>query len=156
MRTVQEWIEWAAQRFEKAGLHYGHGTDNSRDEAAWLVLHALGALPEASFGSWQDVPGPDVVCEIERLVHERIEQRCPAAYLTGTAWFAGLEFEVSPDVLVPRSPLAELSLQGFRPWLRNESPKRILEMGTGSGCIVIACAVRYECAEVDAVDLLEA
>jgi ribosomal protein L3 glutamine methyltransferase len=150
---VREWIDWAAQRFDRAGLHYGHGTESSRDEASWLVLHAIGAPLQCEFLDWESIPGPEIAAKIECLVGARVEQRCPAAYLTGTAWFAGLEFEVSPDVLVPRSPIAELIRDGFEPWVNQNSIESILDLGTGSGCIAIACAVRFKNAQVDASDI---
>lgn len=156
MRKVHEWIDWASERFQEAQLHYGHGTDNARDEAAWLVMHALGVSLQSAFSQWDLVPEPQIAEKIEFLVEKRIQTRVPAAYLTGTAWFAGLEFEVNTDVLVPRSPLAELIGDEFEPWLNSRSPERILDIGTGSGCIAIACAARFPGARVDAADISEA
>lgn len=155
MRTVSQWIDWAMRRFEAAGLHYGHGTDNSRDEAAWLVLHALGEPPDGGADSWSNVVDASRAEAIERLVAKRIETRRPAAYLTGSAWFAGLEFEVGPQVLVPRSPIAELIVDGFEPWIEAAAIKSILDLGTGSGCIAIACALRFPAARVVASDISE-
>jgi ribosomal protein L3 glutamine methyltransferase len=150
---VAEWIERTAARFDTAGLHFGHGTDNPRDEAAWLVLHAIGAPLNGSFRDWGRVVGAAEAAEIRRLVEARCSSRAPLAYLTGTAHFAGLEFEVTSDVLVPRSPIAELILDGFRPWAEPERLRHVLDLCTGSGCIAVATALRLPAAQVDASDI---
>lgn len=153
MSTARELVAEAAARFEQAGLHFGHGTDNALDEAAFLVLHALGLPPDAD-GAVLDAPldGPAVEA-VEALVTERVNTRRPAAYLTGRMWFAGLEFAVDERVLVPRSPLAELVADGFQPWLGTTAVRRALDIGTGSGCIGIALAFAFPSAEVHGTDV---
>lgn len=151
--TARDLIRWGASRFGEARLFYGHGTDNALDEAAYLVLHALSLpfdLPEAYFDT-RLLPA-----ERRRAVDmlgARIATRKPAAYITGEAWFAGLPFEVNEHVLVPRSPIAELIEEEFEPWLGGHDPQRILDMGTGSGAIAVACAIAFPAAEVDAADI---
>jgi len=154
--TIADWIDRIAGQFGAAGLHYGHGTDNARDEAAWLVLHVLNAPLDGSFDDWGRVVGDAQGAEIERLAAARCRQSVPLAYLLGTARFAGLEFVVSPDVLVPRSPIAELILDGFQPWLDPGADLRVLDMCTGCGCIAIATARHLPGASVDAVDISSA
>ena len=151
--SISVCIDRVARRMEAAGLHYGHGTDNARDEAAWLVLHVLGAPLDGSFQDWGRVVEPAARQEIERLASERCEGREPLAYLLGVAWFAGLEFEVSHDVLVPRSPMAELILDGCRPWVSPENVSFALDLCTGSGCIAVALVKCLPNAWIDASDI---
>ncbi len=133
-----EFIQDAAQRLEDAGLYFGHGTDNAFDEACWLACHAL------QWSVHQPLPNRmlsvDEQQQIKQLIDQRINTRQPAAYLTGSTWFAGLPFQVNQQVLVPRSPVAELLINQFAPWFAAETLQNILDLGTGSGCIAIACA----------------
>jgi ribosomal protein L3 glutamine methyltransferase len=151
--TVADLIRHGAQQFERAGLAYGHGTDNAIDEAAALVFHALDLDHADADAAYERRPGPADVARVVALFDERVRRRVPAAYLMGRMWFAGLEFEVDPRVIVPRSPFAELIHAGFAPWIDPGRVHRILDVGTGSGCIAIACAVAFPDARVDAVDV---
>jgi ribosomal protein L3 glutamine methyltransferase len=138
---------------QRAGLHYGHGTDNAHDEAVWLLLHVLGVPLGGNFDDWDRVLDVGEVQQLQQLLGRRIEERLPLAYLTGEARFCGLDFTVTPDVLVPRSPLAELISERFSPWLDIKPGDRVLDMCTGGGCIAVAIAHHLPETRVDAVDI---
>ncbi|MCG5514283.1 50S ribosomal protein L3 N(5)-glutamine methyltransferase [Ectothiorhodospira shaposhnikovii] len=151
--TVRDFIRYGMSRFTAAGLSFGHGTDNALDEAAWLVLHAL-HMPHDMTGPWLECRlTRDERARVTELLEQRVQTRKPAAYLTGQAWFMGLEFFVDERVLVPRSPLAELIQQGFAPWIEAGAVHRVLDLCTGSGCIGIACAHVFDEAKVDLGDI---
>jgi ribosomal protein L3 glutamine methyltransferase len=154
LRTIRDLIRWGASRMNEAGLHFGHGTDNAIDEAAALVLHALHLPPDLHTEYFQSRVTPPEQRAALDLLERRIVERKPAAYLTQRAWFMGLPFHVDERVLVPRSPLAELIERHFAPWLPDSRKvEHILDLGTGSGCIGIACAYAFSDARVDLVDV---
>jgi len=146
-------IERCTRALQRARVHFGHGTDNARDEAAELVFFA--ARIEHSEGS--EAYGRPLTARrrarIDELLRRRIKERIPLAYLTRRAFFAGLEFYVDERVLVPRSPIAELILNRFAPWAPARRIRRILDVGTGSGAIAAASAKAFPQARVDAVDI---
>ena len=150
--TPRELVFDAAGRFSAAELVFGHGTDNAYDEAVFLVFHALGIAFDVS-DEILDRPLGEAQCRaVESIVTERISTRRPAAYITGRMWFAGHEFHVDDRVLVPRSPLAEVIGSNFAPWLDQNTIHRVLEIGTGSGCVALATASALPQVKVDATD----
>lgn len=151
--TIAELIDRTTEQLERADLCFGHGTDNARDEAAWLVLHVAGVRLDGSFSDWGRTVTPGEQEKVAQLLDQRCNRRAPLAYLLETAWFAGLEFFINENVLVPRSPLAELILDQFQPWVRPDRVNRVLDLCTGSGCIAIATAVHMPGVRVDAADI---
>lgn len=144
-----------ARRFDAAKLHFGHGTDNASDEALFLLLHALGWSYEIDPETYGQALTAAQVAAVEAIADQRIESRQPAAYLTERMWFAGYEFFVDKRVLVPRSPLAELLIRELQPWRGERQFQRILDIGTGSGCIAIAAALLFPRSAVTATDICE-
>ncbi len=151
--TLQDFILWAQARFESAGLYFGHGTANALDEAAWLVSHAAGLPPDFTDDDLRMSLTEKQRQSVSSLIEARIETRKPAAYLTHEAWFAGHRFYVNEHVLVPRSPIAELIVARFEPWIGPQKVRHILDLCTGSGCIGIACAYAFPEVRVDLSDI---
>lgn len=150
--TIETAIRAAAAAFESDELYFGHGTDTAIDEASWLILHSLGLSPLVAPDYSRSMTTSD--CEsCNKLLLRRIDERIPAAYIAGEAWFAGHRFLADERALVPRSPLAEFIQYDFFGLLDGQSAPRILDLCTGGGCIAIASALASENSIIDASDL---
>ncbi len=152
LHTVNDWIRWMASQMQAAEIYFGHGTDNAWDEAAQLVLWSI-ATP------WERLTqiGETRLTLAERdtlldILDQRIKGRMPAPYITGEAYFMGHKFIVDENVLIPRSPIAELVENEFAPWLAEE-PQTILDLCCGSGCIGIAAGIVFPDTEVTLADV---
>lgn len=153
--SLRDWLRWAETVMSREGVFLGHGTDNYWDEALALLLPTL-SLP------WDMDPRmldarllPRERTGMTRLIERRVNERVPAPYLTGTAWFCSLPFRVDERVLIPRSPLGETIENRFEPFVAPERVHRVLDLCTGCGCIAVACALAFPEAGVDASDLSE-
>ncbi|MEF2146961.1 50S ribosomal protein L3 N(5)-glutamine methyltransferase [Luteimonas sp. FXH3W] len=151
--TLIDLIRLGATRFRKAELTFGHSYDNAMDEATQLVLHALGMPHDLNPVYGNAKVTAEEMAEVLELFRRRIEDRVPASYLTGEAWFAGLLFKSDARALVPRSPIAELIEAHFQPLLGEREVYRALDLCTGSGCIAIAMALHQPEWMVDGVDI---
>lgn len=130
-----------------------HVTDRPRMEASLLLMHSLDkprtyliAHPEAILTDSQ-----------YRRFSAALEQRCqhvPLPYITGHIEFYGLDFVVTPDVLIPR-PETELLVEHTLTWAQQHSthPLRIADVCTGSGCIAVSIAKHLPGVEMWASDL---
>jgi ribosomal protein L3 glutamine methyltransferase len=153
--TVLEMIERMAARLDEAGVSFGHGTTNARDEAAWLTLWALGLpLDDLDGVAARELDRADQA-RVNALIDERITSRMPAAYLTQEAWLQGVRFHVDERAIVPRSFIAELLADGsIDPWL-GEHTRAVLDLCTGNGSLAVLVAMAYPDVQVEAADLSE-
>jgi len=148
--TAGRLVREIARAFRAARLHFGHGTANARDEAAWLVAQVLGVLAG-------DLEARHPVSRreerrIRALAERRIRERIPLAYLVNEAWLDSRRFYVDRRVIVPRSFISELLRERLHPWLRRPV-RRALDLGTGSGCLAVLTALAFPRATVDATDI---
>ena len=151
--SIDNAIQAIAELFNENNIFFGHGTDNALDEAAELVTFIL----NINFSSSDDISKRVITNhqweEINKLALRRIETRKPLPYLTNQAYFCHEKFYVDERVLIPRSPISEMIQNYFKPWLNNKTAERILEIGTGSGCIAIAIAKYFENSLITATDV---
>ena len=152
--TVRDWLRWAVSRFNAAGIAYGHGTTNALDEAAFLILKTL-HLPIDQLEPWLEAR----LVDSERMalldvIERRIATRKPAPYLVNEAWIGSHAFYVDERVIVPRSLLGELLSKGLSPLIPDPADvARVLDLGTGSGCLAILAALTFPQSQVDASDV---
>lgn len=155
--TLAELVAQATQQLTDAKVSFGHGTTNARDEATWLVLHALGLpldtpLDAGDIESNRPV-APEEYARAATLLGARISTRKPAAYLTNEAWLQGVPFYVDERVIVPRSLIAELLVDGSIDYWLKESTHRVLDLCTGNGSLGILAAMVYPEVEVTGADI---
>jgi ribosomal protein L3 glutamine methyltransferase len=152
--TAGKLINHGAGLFRAAGLVFGHGTTNARDESAWLVLHALHLPLDTDPAELHGGVTPAEARRVLGLFERRVRSRKPAAYLTGEAWLGGLRFQVDERVVVPRSHIAGLLDERLTPWVAAPAAVRsALDLCTGSGCLAVLLARAFPRAKVDAADL---
>lgn len=129
------------------------GIDDAALEVEVLLRHALDVDRAAFLAMQRELVPDEAAVEFERLLARR-ESREPLAYITGRREFYGMDFAITPAVLVPRQEtelLVELAIE--RAGIVNAPT--VLDVGTGSGCVVLAIAAHAPGADVHAVDLSE-
>jgi ribosomal protein L3 glutamine methyltransferase len=155
--TLLNLIESSAARLTQAQVCFGHGTTNARDEAAWLVLWSLGLPLDTELdGLDSQELRPVSAAEKEKcalLIEARIESRKPAAYLTREAWLQGVSFYVDERVIVPRSLIAELLVDGALDYWLREDTHAVLDLCTGNGSLAVIAAMVYPDTQVDGADI---
>jgi ribosomal protein L3 glutamine methyltransferase len=136
IKSLRDFLCWAEKLFIANKLYFGHGTETAWDEAVFIASYVLDldlykeSLEDRLLTNKQ-------LTKLQKIALARIEHKQPLAYIIKTAWFAGKKYYVNKNVIIPRSPIAELINNKFKPWFTS-SPSRVLDLCTGSGCIAIA------------------
>lgn len=154
LHTIRDWLRFAVSQFENSDIFYGHGTDNSYDEAVWLIMSAL-HLPMETLNNFLDARLTQSERDkLAQFIEQRITKHTPTAYLLKEAWLQGFKFYVDERVLIPRSFIAELLASDLSPWV--EFPEMIesaADICTGSGCLGVLLANSFPNAAIDVVDI---
>ena len=150
--TLRDTIQAAAARLVAAGIEPGEA---GRD-AVLLARHVLGWDRATLYANYHEPPKPDFGPRYEPLI-ERRARREPVAYIRGVQEFWSRDFLVTPDVLIPR-PETELiveELLTFLPLELPSLPRRVADIGTGSGCLAITAAAERSFIQAVATDISE-
>ncbi len=137
MTTVGEALNEAFHILRQAGV------GEARLDARLIVAHALGWAPERVFGHPEHTLAAHERDRIRALV-ERRRRREPLALITGEKEFWSLSFAVSPATLIPRPDSETLIEAVLAAFPDRRAPYRILDFGTGSGCLLLALLGEYE------------
>jgi len=147
--TIQKLLTWVTEYLTQKGV------DAPRLSAELLLSHVLGLRRIELYTQYNKVVGQEQLTQLHGLV-KRAGEREPVAYLVGRTEFYSIEFEVTPDCLIPR-PETELLVQRSIEFLRKRTgPQSICDLCTGCGVIAVAIAKNVPDAKVIATDISEA
>jgi len=145
--TCRDCLDAGEQRLQTAGY------DAPRQSALWLLQEATGRTPTQMYRDLDAVVPPDAVSTFEAAI-ERRAQGEPLQHILGYTEFYGLKIRVSPDVLVPRPETEEVVEYALKK-VGGIARPRVLDVGTGSGCIALAVKHTRPEARVRACDVSE-
>ena len=148
--SVGDAIEWGESFLDRSD----ELAARSRADATLLLRHVLN-IPQAEIYAYRERQLSLLELRtFQSLIDERVKGK-PIQYITGEQEFFGLPFRVTPDVLIPR-PETEHLVEAAIARLQNHSAPRIVDFGTGSGCIAVALAHAMPHSEIVALDISEA
>jgi ribosomal protein L3 glutamine methyltransferase len=159
LATIGDVLRHAVRIFTAAKLVFGHGTDNARDEAAFLILEGLHLPIDRLKPVLERKLTDDERRRLVGLIEARVATRKPAAYLLGRAYVGGVPFHVDERVIVPRSFIGEILrgplFRGERAGLIGDARRvrRVLDLCTGSGCLAVLAARAFPEATIDATEI---
>ena len=145
--TVRALLEAAVEAMEREGI------PSARRNAEWLLCEAMGERRIGLLTRLDELAPPAATVCFEALLARRLAHE-PLQYVLGYTEFFGLRIAVSPDVLIPRPETEQVVEEGLRV-LEDVDEPRVLDIGTGSGCIALAMKSRRPDARVWACDVSE-
>ncbi|MEC9064067.1 MAG: 50S ribosomal protein L3 N(5)-glutamine methyltransferase [Pseudomonadota bacterium] len=151
--TFNELLHDMELLLNKEHLFYGHGTGNAMDESMAILMYLSESNDVLDEEQLKTSISDQVQEKAKEVLYQRVAESKPLPYITNEAYFCGKKFYVDERVLIPRSPIAELINNRFEPWLNPNSINRVLEIGTGSGCIALSIAEAFSDIEVVATDI---
>ena len=151
--TFNELLHDMELLLNKEHLFYGHGTGNAMDESMAILMYLSESNDVLDEEQLKTSISDQVQEKAKEVLYQRVTKSKPLPYITNQAYFCGKKFYVDERVLIPRSPIAELINNRFEPWLNPNSINRVLEIGTGSGCIALCISEAFSDIEVVATDI---
>ena len=145
--TIHDLVQGARERFVEAGI----SASLASLDAEVLARKVLGWDKARFLADRHEAASSVFLLNFEHLVARRI-RREPISYITGTREFWGLDFEVTPDVLIPR-PETELIVEEALDHLDRNAQPLIIDVGTGSGCVAVSLAREVPGATVIGTDV---
>ena len=143
--TIKALIAWTTEFLSRKGI------DSPRADAQILLAHVLKCKRVDLLVRYDEQPTEAERTRFRELIQRRVAG-WPVAYLVGSRDFYLLSFEVSPAVLIPRPETETLVLEALQ-FLKPLKSPRVLDLGTGSGCIAISIAHQNKDSEITAVDI---
>jgi len=145
MPSLSQHLRSAAEALARAGR------EAPRRTAEALLAHTLHQPRAYLFAHAEEAMAPDRIHAFDQAVARRAAGE-PLQYIVGSEEFFGREFRLSPDVLIPR-PETELVLAAALERLSPEADARVVDVGTGSGCLAISLALERPRAQVAGTDI---
>ena len=151
--TKEQLFIQLAQQLSANELFFGHAVIDAEDEVMMVLMKVFAQDVTQILSSGTLMVTDDKINQAKQLINQRLKTRLPMAYIIGMVNFADLEFIIDDRALVPRSPIAELIVNQFKPWLKFNEIKSVLDLCTGSGCIGIAIAKHFSHTQVSISDI---
>ena len=149
--TLGDWLRLAEKRYARAGAALGQVATDAHDEALYLLLRTLGLPLDSSASVLARKLTLKEHAAVDAVLHRRLVERVPAAYLTHEAWLGEHRFFVDERVIIPRSYFLEIIPQQLDAWLpANTKIRHVADVCTGSGCLAVLLAHHFSRARIDA------